>query len=106
MTANTEVKTIELWDGYEVEVDLSLMDDFDFASELADASSSRNIGTITQMYMAMVGGDDTYDEVRAHLTKKDGRVTVTGITEILEKINSTLPKSGNRVQRRSGKISA
>lgn len=99
-------KTIELWDGYEVELDTTLMDDFDFVSELSEATAKGNVPVITEMYLALVGGPKTYDDLREYLIAKEGRVTVEGVGNVLEKIYGVLPKAGNRAQRRSWRNSA
>ncbi len=99
-------KTIELWDGYEVELDTTLMDDFDFVSELSEATEKGNIPVITEMYLALVGGPKTYEDLREYLVAKEGRVTVDGVSAVLQKVTDALPKAGNRAQRRSWRNSA
>lgn len=102
---DTQKTIIELWDGYEAEVDLTLMEDFDFVTDFNAARKANDVGELVEMYMALIGGDETYQDVRAYLTEKHGRVTVTGMTDIIERINAVLPKAGNRASRRSRKIS-
>ena len=102
--SNTK-KIIELWEGYEAEVDEDLMDDFDYLAELNDAIKEQDFAGVTSMYFALVGGDKTYEAAREYLIKKYGRVSVKGLGEITQKIADTFPKAGNRAQRRSWQTS-
>jgi hypothetical protein len=105
MTDKTEPKTIELWDGFEVEVKEQLMDDVDFMSDLSAAIQTNNVAELISMYMAIVGGEDTYEKVREHIETEYGYFSQKGFTEITKKIDNLFPKSGNRAQRRSWKTS-
>lgn len=98
-------KTIELWEGFEVQVDNQLLDDFDFTSELQQALTANDASTLATMYMALVGGEETYEEVRAHIVEEKGYFSQEAFLKIMEKIDSVFPKSGNRAQRRSWKNS-
>lgn len=93
-------KTIELWDGYEVEVDLSLFDDVDFLSDLSVAAREDDLPSIITMSFAVVGGDKTYDAARKHITEKCGHFSMAELQKILEKIGACFPKAGNRASRR------
>lgn len=94
-------KTIELWEGYEVELNEDLMDDFDYLTDLNNAVKEQEFAEITSMYFALVGGDKTYNDAREYLIEKYGRVSVKGLGEITQKIADKFPKAGNRAQRRS-----
>ena len=94
-------KTIELWEGYIVELDEDLMDDFDYISDLKAAFDSENLPEIMSMQFAVVGGDKVYEDAREYLIKEYGRVSLKGLQEITKKIDDALPKAGNRAQRRS-----
>lgn len=100
-----DTKKIELWDGYEVEFDGKLLDDADFASELSEAIDSNDVRTLITMYMALVGGEDTYKTVREHIESEHGYFSMKAVTKLMEKITECFPKSGNRAQRRSWKTS-
>ena len=53
----TKKKTIELWEGYEVEVNEQLFKDTDFLFDLSAANKAGDIeGTITMLF-AVVGGE-------------------------------------------------
>jgi hypothetical protein len=98
-----EPKNIELWEGFEVAVNMQLLDDFDFTVDLQAALNSNDVGTLMTMYMALVGGDVTYEKVRSHIEEENGYLSQTELLKIMDKINAVFPKSGNRAQRRSWK---
>lgn len=100
-----EKQFIDLWDGYEVELNTRLLDDFDFTSDLSKARQDQDLSTLATMYMALVGGDKTYQDVREHIEKEKGYFSQDAFINIIERINDKLPKSGNRAQRRSWKNS-
>lgn len=100
-----ENKTVELWDGFEVPVDKQLLDDMDFASDLSSALNQNNMEDLVTMYMALVGGEETYEKVRTHIEEEHGYFSQKAFLEIIDKINAVFPKSGNRAQRRSWKTS-
>lgn len=95
--------TVELWDGYSVSVDTRLIKDVDFLAELNEAFHNNDFKTIISMYMALVGGQDTYDKIRAHLLETTGEFNIDDLTNITEKIDTVLPKGGNRASRHSWK---
>lgn len=100
-----ENKTIELWDGYEVRFDEKLFNDFDFAADLNDAAQKNDITTIVTMYMALVGGEEVYQDVRERIVAEYGYFDANALKKITDKIEANFPKSGNRAQRRSWKTS-
>lgn len=100
-----ENKSVELWDGYTVNVDMQLLDDFDFTSDLAEAQEKNDIRTLITMYMALIGGEETYQTIREHIEADKGYFSSQELMAIIEKVNDVLPKSGNRAQRRSWKPS-
>jgi len=103
MPKPTDAKVVELWDGYSVTVNEKLMDDFDFITDLQKAYSDNDIGTLVEMYMAVIGGEDVYMDVRAHIEAEEGYFSQTLLLKIIEKIDDAFPKSGSRAQRRSWK---
>lgn len=105
MTATAEIKKVELFDGFEAEVNEQLMDDFDFMSDLSEAIRSNNVSELVAMYMAVVGGEETYEKVREHIIKENGYFSQKAFTEVTKKIDNLFPKSGNRAERRSWKNS-
>jgi len=96
-------KTIELWDRYTVTVNTKLLDDFDFISDLSEAHRTSNISELVTMYMALLGGDKVYDDIRAHIEKEYGYFSQKALLEITAKVDDCFPKAGNRAQRRSWK---
>ena len=94
-------KKIELWDGYEVEVNEQLLDDFNFARDLAEAQRTGNLPEFVAMFFAVVGGEKVYDDTEKHITDEKGYFSQEALLEIVEKIGDAFPKAGNRAQRRS-----
>lgn len=98
-------KKIELYEGYEVEFDEALADDFDFIQDLSTAIKTNDLAELVSLYFALVGGDKTYNKVRDHLIKTEGRFSFEAVQKIMKKIDDALPKVGNRAQRRSWQTS-
>lgn len=100
-------KKIELWDGYEVEVNEQLLDDFNFVQDLTQAQNNNDLPEFISMIFAIVGGeggkeaDKVYRDVEKHITEEKGYFSQKALLEIVEKIGSVFPKAGNRAQRRS-----
>lgn len=94
-------KKIELWDGYEVTVNEQLIDDFDFITDLAKAQKEKDVATLVEMYFAVVGGEDTYFDVRKHIEDEKGYFSQSELFRIISKVDDAFPKAGNRAQRRS-----
>lgn len=94
-------KKIELWDGYEVKVNDQLIDDFDFITDLAKAQKERDIATLMQMYFAVIGGENVYKDVRKHIEKEKGYFSQSELFKIINKVDSTFPKAGDRAPERS-----
>lgn len=100
-----EKKTIELWDGYEVEVNEQLLDDFDFQYDLAEAQRTSNLPDFVSMIFAIVGGEKVYEDTRKHIVDEKGYFSQQELLEIIGKIGDAFPKAGNRAQRRSWQTS-
>ena len=98
-------KQLELWEGYEVEVNEQLLDDFDFTSDMAEAQRTGNMPDFITMIFAIVGGEKTYKDVREHIVAEKGYFSQEKLLEIVEKIGTVFPKAGNRAQRRSWQTS-
>lgn len=94
-------KKIELWEGYEAEVNEQLLDDFDYMAELSDAIKNSDAAEITSMYFALVGGEETYAKAREYIIEKTGHMSIKELAKITDKIGELFPKVGNRAQRRS-----
>ena len=94
-------KKIELWEGYEVEVNEQLLDDFNFAQDLAVAQKNNDLPEFVSMIFAIVGGEKTYKAVEKHIKEEKGYFSQESMLEIIGKIGEVLPKAGNRAQRRS-----
>lgn len=72
-------KTVELWKGYEVEINEQLLDDFDYQQELAEAQRTNDLPTFISMFFAVVGGAKTYNDVREHITEEKGYLSLIHI---------------------------
>lgn len=99
-------KSVELWEGFTVTVDQKLANDFDFTSDFSDARREGNIGELVQMYMALIGGEETYNKIREHIIGEKGYFAQDELLSMLQKVDDTFPKAGNRAQRRSWKPTA
>lgn len=102
---STTNKKVELWDGYEVEVNEQLLDDFNFTQDLAEAQKNNDLAEFVSMIFAIVGGEDTYKAVEKHIVAEKGYFSQESLYDILGKIGDVLPKAGNRAQRRSWQTS-
>ena len=106
MTATTaNEKTVELWDGFNVKFNEQLLDDFDFTSDLSDAIQNNDLAAMVEMYMATIGGENVYQQIREHIEQKEGYFSQKSLIGVLQKIDAAFPKAGNRAQRRSWKTS-
>ena len=98
-------KKLELWEGYEVEFNEELADDFDFVSDLATAEKNGDFAELISMYFALVGGEKVFEDTRKHITKEKGRFSSKALAEVLTKISEAFPKVGNRAQKRTWQTS-
>ena len=99
-------KTLELLPGLSVEFNDQLLDDADFVADLSTSNKEKDVATMISMYFATVGGEETYQKVREHITKEKGYFSQEELNKVLEVIIAQFPKGGNREQRRSWKPSA
>lgn len=93
-------KTIELWDGYEVEVDEQLFKDTEFLFDLEDVKKEGDFRGMIMMMFAVVGGEGTYNDTKQYITNKCGYFSVDELNAIVNKIAECFPKAGNRASRR------
>lgn len=93
-------KTIELWDGYSVEVREELLDDMDFLEDLNAVIQTNDLHEVIAMHFALVGGEKVYDDAREYITQKCGRFSAAELRKIVNKIGECFPKDGNRASRR------
>jgi len=96
----TKSKTIELWDGYEVEVNEQLFDDADFLTDFSKAARENDIEEVMVMLFAVVGGEKVYDAARKHIEDQCGYFSMKELRKITDKIEGCFPKAGNRASRR------
>lgn len=94
-------KKIELWEGYGVEFNEDLADDFDFVTDLATAERNSDLAELISMYFALVGGEEVFQKVREHIIAETGRFSSKALAEILVKISDAFPKVGNRALKRT-----
>lgn len=96
-----ETKKIELWEGYEVEFNEQLLDDFDFVSDLNEARLNNDLATVISMYFATIGGQEVYNKVREHITAEKGYFSQSELSKIMEKVTAFFPKAGKPAEKRS-----
>lgn len=94
-------KKIELWEGYEIEVDDKILNDFDYITDLNKAEKENDLAGLISLYFAAIGGEKVYEETRKHIIKEKGYFATDALLEIIQKINDQFPKAGNRAQKRS-----
>jgi len=99
MPVKMENKTIELYDGYEVEVNEQLFDDADFLSDFSKAARENDIEGVMAMLFAVVGGQEVYDKTREHIEKKCGYFSMQELRKVTDRIENCFPKVGNRASR-------
>lgn len=98
-------KKIELWDGYEVEVNEQILNDFDYISDLNKAEKDNNLAELVSLYFAAIGGEKVYEATKEHIVKENGYFATDALLEIIEKINEQFPKAGTRASKHYGKTS-
>lgn len=98
-------KELELRHDVTATLNEQLMDDADFISDLAEAGRAQDIPELTSMYMALVGGEETYKKIRQSIEAEKGYFSQTEFNKVIDKISEQFPKDGNRAQRRSWKTS-
>ena len=98
-------KKIELWEGYEVEVDGQILNDFDYISDLNKAEKDNDLAELITLYFAVIGGEKTFEATREHIIEEKGYFATDVLLEIIDKINGQFPKAGKRAQKHYGKTS-
>lgn len=96
---------IELWEGYKVEFNENIANDFDFAQDLSTAVKNNDLAEITSLYFALIGGEKVFNDFREHVISEKGFFDVNEVRALFEKVDANLPKAGNRAQRRSWQTS-
>lgn len=96
---------IELWDGYEVEVNQNLLNDFDFVMDLNQAEKDNDLAQMITLYFAAIGGEKVFKDTREHIIKEKGYFANDALLEIINKINDQFPKAGKRAQKSYGATS-
>lgn len=98
-------KTLELWEGYEVEFNEKIANDFDFIQDLSTAVKENDLAGITTLYFALIGGEKVFNDFREHVIKERGYFDIKSVQELMAKVDAYLPKVGNRAQKRSWQTS-
>ena len=102
---NENKKRVELWEGYWVDANLQLLDDWDFLQDITEAERLQNLPEYISLIFSIVGGEKIYRDVRKHIEAEKGYVSQESLLDIVSKIGSVFPKVGNRAQRRSWQTS-
>ena len=102
---STSNKKIELWEGYEVEVNEQILNDFDYITDLSKAEKDNNLAEMVSLYFAAIGGEEVYEATRAHIIKEKGYFATDELLAIINKINGQFPKAGKRAQKHYGQTS-
>lgn len=96
---------IELWDGYEVEVDDKILNDFDYITDLNKAEKDNDLAELISLYFAAIGGEDVYQKTREHIIEEEGYFATDALLKIIDKINNQFPKVGKRASKHYGETS-
>lgn len=98
-------KKIELWEGYEVEVNEQLLNDFDYATDLNEAEKNNDLAEMISLYFAAIGGEKVFKATREHIIKEKGYFATDALLDIINKINDQFPKAGKRASKPYGQTS-
>lgn len=77
------IKTVEI-DGFELDIDTAVFEDFEFLESLADVANGEPANVIRPFRLLFAG--DTYQAVKDHLRDEDGRVPVKAMSAFLSKV--------------------
>ena len=86
---------VELYEGYKEKVNTDLFNDFEFISELSQAQRDGDIANLVSLTIALVGGQPTYEKIKAYSIKKYGRVDMKFLSDVVTRIAGALPKGGD-----------
>lgn len=98
-------KKIELWEGYEVEVNEQILNDFDYVTDLNTAEKNNDLAEMISLYFAAIGGEKVFEATRKHIIKEKGYFATDALLEIINKINDQFPKAGKRASKHYGQTS-
>lgn len=98
-------KKIELWDGYEVEVNEQILNDFDYIQDLNKAEKDNDLAELITLYFAPIGGEEAFNAAREHIIEEEGYFATDALLDMINKINEAFPKAGKRAQKHYGKTS-
>lgn len=85
------IKTVEI-DGFSIDVDTAVFQDYEFLESLADVSDGQPASIVRPFRMLFAG--DTYHAVKDHLRDEDGRVPVKAMSAFLAQVvKATVPNS-------------
>ena len=102
---STNNNKIELWDGYEVEVDDKILNDFDYITDLNKAEKDNDLAELISLYFAVIGGEKVFNATRKHIIAEKGYFATDELLNIINKINDRFPKAGKRAQKHYGRTS-
>lgn len=71
-------------DDYTLKANIDLLDDVD-TLEVIDAVQSGQVGKIVTL-VRLVLGDDGYLDMKAHFSKKDGRMRISKLNKVFEAV--------------------
>lgn len=98
-------KKIELWEGYEVEVNEQILNDFDYVTDLNTAEKNNDLAEMISLYFAAIGGEKVFEATRKHIIKEKDYFATDALLEIINKINDQFPKAGKRASKHYGQTS-
>lgn len=95
-----ERKTIQLWEGEEVEVThLGLLKDYDFLREVQTKLKDNDMGVIDTLF-ALIGGEETINKVREHIIAEKGVFDIDDLGKITKQLLDLFPKASSSSSKR------
>lgn len=96
----SEVKTIELWPGEEVEVVREdLFHDLDYVKDLQHQLKENDLAVIDTLF-ALIGGEETLNKLRSHVIEEKGIFDIEEVGKVTEQLLKLFPKGSSSSSKR------
>lgn len=95
-----EKKTIELWEGEEVEVSrLDLLEDYDFVKDVQNGVKANDLSVVETLF-ALIGGEETFNKVREHIIAEKGIFDINELGKVTQRLLNLFPKASSSSSKR------
>lgn len=96
----SEVKTIELWPGEEVEVVREdLFHDLDYVKDLQHQLKENDLAVIDTLF-ALIGGEETLNKFREHVIAEKGIFDIDEVGKVTKQLLELFPKGSSSSSKR------